>query len=393
MKLAEAYSLACGLPLDKPVIYESFYPLSFDNYIVIHPSSGHAAKNYDYWQLVIDFISQKDPTIKFIQLGGTDDTPLERCVLLNGKTSISQTAYIIKRARILLGNDSLLVHMAGALDVPVVSLYGPTSASNHGPYWKNEKSVLLEPDRGGKNPSFHFNEPHKTVNSIKPEDVTNACLSILDVGSCSVDSLHMGGRLNDRLVEVCPDTVVNTDFLSDAVLNIRADYVFNPNNIYNQVSVRKSLIYTDKPLDVNILARVKGNLTGVVYEVTKEDHPEFCKDVRKAGISISLVTKMSDEELTEKKIGYFDVGIIHKVPVFSKESIQRAGDITGDTLFKTNKLLLSNGKVYLSNSHRLMDIEVTSNERVGKVIDFPKFYEEVDFFYIFNKKSVDISEK
>jgi heptosyltransferase-2 len=68
-------------------------------------------------------------------LGDAEDTALAqelcqrmRLPVLNvsGKFSIMQTAALLQQCRLLLSNDSGLMHMATALKIPVVAVFGPT---------------------------------------------------------------------------------------------------------------------------------------------------------------------------------------------------------------------------------------------------------------------------
>ncbi|MGB9907379.1 MAG: lipopolysaccharide heptosyltransferase II [Candidatus Saccharicenans sp.] len=52
---------------------------------------------------------------------------------LSGQLSLEETAGVIARATIYLGNDSGLTHLANLLGVPVISLYGPTDPHLCGP--------------------------------------------------------------------------------------------------------------------------------------------------------------------------------------------------------------------------------------------------------------------
>ncbi|MGQ9800302.1 MAG: lipopolysaccharide heptosyltransferase II [Candidatus Saccharicenans sp.] len=56
-----------------------------------------------------------------------------RVVDWSGQLSLEETAGIIARASIYLGNDSGLTHLANLLGVPVISLYGPTDPHLCGP--------------------------------------------------------------------------------------------------------------------------------------------------------------------------------------------------------------------------------------------------------------------
>jgi lipopolysaccharide heptosyltransferase II len=70
-----------------------------------------------------------------VVLGSQEDRPLARelCTRLEvpvldstGRLSLMQTAALLERCRLLLSNDSGLMHMATALQIPVVAIFGPT---------------------------------------------------------------------------------------------------------------------------------------------------------------------------------------------------------------------------------------------------------------------------
>lgn len=56
-----------------------------------------------------------------------------RLVDFSGQLSLEETAGVIARARVFLGNDSGLTHLANLLGTPVVGLYGPTDPHISGP--------------------------------------------------------------------------------------------------------------------------------------------------------------------------------------------------------------------------------------------------------------------
>jgi len=50
-----------------------------------------------------------------------------------GKTSIGELQWLLKRCTVLITNDTGTMHLAAALEVPMVALFGPTSPNNFGP--------------------------------------------------------------------------------------------------------------------------------------------------------------------------------------------------------------------------------------------------------------------
>ena len=60
MHILESYALQNDLKIDKPLIYEKYFPLTVDKFITLDTSSlGTKALSYDHWQLVVDLIHPK----------------------------------------------------------------------------------------------------------------------------------------------------------------------------------------------------------------------------------------------------------------------------------------------------------------------------------------------
>jgi len=53
---------------------------------------------------------------------------------LCGKISLIQLSYLIKISRLVFSNDSAPMHLASYLNIPVVSVFGPTNPLNYGPW-------------------------------------------------------------------------------------------------------------------------------------------------------------------------------------------------------------------------------------------------------------------
>lgn len=65
-------------------------------------------------------------------------------VNLCGQTSLAQSAAILEKSLLLLANDGGLVHLAHALGVPLVALYGPVDPKVYGPFPVRETAVPIE---------------------------------------------------------------------------------------------------------------------------------------------------------------------------------------------------------------------------------------------------------
>ena len=72
----------------------------------------------------------------------------DKKIIINlvNQTTLLQTAALIKNSRLVVGNDSGPLHIAAALSVPLVGLYGPTNPAVVGPYGQLDSVVLAAPD-------------------------------------------------------------------------------------------------------------------------------------------------------------------------------------------------------------------------------------------------------
>ncbi len=91
-----------------------------------------------------------------------------------GKTSLPLLASLIREASLFITNDTGPMHIANALKIPVVALFGPTDPRVTGPYQPPaavlKKEVACWP--------CHYRQcpfDHRCLVSISPEEVLNAC--------------------------------------------------------------------------------------------------------------------------------------------------------------------------------------------------------------------------
>jgi lipopolysaccharide heptosyltransferase II len=61
-----------------------------------------------------------------------------------GKTTLKQTAALIDMSDLFIGHDSGLMHIAAALNKPVIALFGPTSDQMYRPYCKQNLVIKSE---------------------------------------------------------------------------------------------------------------------------------------------------------------------------------------------------------------------------------------------------------
>jgi len=81
-------------------------------------------------------------SVKVVLVGDNEDKKISDLIMqqegpkpidLTGKTTIKELAAVLSRSALLISNDSASMHIAWAVGVPVVALFGPTDANKYGP--------------------------------------------------------------------------------------------------------------------------------------------------------------------------------------------------------------------------------------------------------------------
>ena len=97
-----------------------------------------------YKELARKLIHELDAQILLI--GGPGDITLNQqledglgaqkvaVINLTGKTSIGELAAQLEQCALFIGNDSSPMHLAAAVNIPVIAIFGPTSPQEYGPY-------------------------------------------------------------------------------------------------------------------------------------------------------------------------------------------------------------------------------------------------------------------
>ncbi len=93
----------------------------------------------------------KLPNVRVIVLGGPSDQSFAKAfqklesqglVNLVGKLSLRQLPVLLRRMKLVVGNDSSLIHLAAGVEVPVLAILGPTHPKATGPYPLEKHRVL-----------------------------------------------------------------------------------------------------------------------------------------------------------------------------------------------------------------------------------------------------------
>ena len=104
-------------------------------------------------------------------------------VVMTPSFNLYQTAALYSLAKLVVSIDSMSVHLASALNIPVVAIYGPSGEKNWGP-WGVPCEVVVQPESlfpcrpcgmdgcAGSKVSY-------CLETIQPDQIINACKKLL----------------------------------------------------------------------------------------------------------------------------------------------------------------------------------------------------------------------
>jgi hypothetical protein len=255
------------------------------------------------------------------------------------------------------------------------------------PYWGDKsKHIMLESHRNGNKPSFLAEENPRTINFINPEDIAYSILKLLNIKAKNKQKTEfIGGLYTTHILEAVPDFSPPQSFNPGIVINLRMDYKFNLQNMANWGSNRKINIFTNKVIDLNYLNAIKNNIVGIQQEVCTDLNTKYLSILNNLQIKCELFTK-NERALGKLRMKYFDYKVSLKKEKSFEDAKDKLPELSSDLFYKSNKLLFSNGKKYLSKYDYSIDRDYSGLDH--EVVDDPKFWQDQDHVRIY-KKSVD----
>lgn len=110
------------------------------------------------------------------------ETMGKQVINLAGKTTVRELIPLMKRASLVVSNDTGPGHIAAALGVPIVMIFGPTNPARVCPYKRPQCVVAIEPNERGMNADSY--EPRHDISHITVEQVfETVCWQIGKKGS------------------------------------------------------------------------------------------------------------------------------------------------------------------------------------------------------------------
>ena len=380
MRLLDTYATNTGSKIDKPFIYTKFFPLPLDRYITLQSQTPYDSRNYSYWQEVVDILTPylSKEKIHLVQVGNKDERPLNGAINLLGQTNINQLAYVVENSILHFGADSLCVHLASYFDKPIVSIYSISNPNVAGPHFgdKNKHILLKGYERvGNKKPSYSQVESPKSIDTIKPEEIAKSILNLLNIKYNDIpETVFFGTDFNVKSFEIIPDEILDPSSIAVENPIIRMDYYFNEKALEVIISMKKSIVFTNKPIKKDIIEKYKHNINQLIYIIEEDNDVNFVKLLKNNSVNYVLLSFLPEEILNNFKLDYMDYNLIVNRKHKTKEDA-KIEDIN-NLYYKSCRTLFSSKGKFLSKYDWI-------NRNGNKVVDHPDFWKEADNFYIF----------
>ncbi|MFN2239464.1 MAG: lipopolysaccharide heptosyltransferase I, partial [Thermoanaerobaculia bacterium] len=119
-----------------------------ERFAVLLPGSGGEGKNWniDRWKGLADIVA-REHALRPLVVWGPGEEGLAATIAAGGpavkapETDLRELAFVLSRAKIVIGGDTGPLHLAAALRTAVVGLFGPTDPARNGPWRQQDRCV------------------------------------------------------------------------------------------------------------------------------------------------------------------------------------------------------------------------------------------------------------
>ncbi len=195
--LALAGAVISTASISTPVEAQGKFPLDPDaedkivgltaegkGFAILNPGAGWGAKMWPaerYGQVARELA--KDGLCSLVNYGpGEEELAVAVEVAAEGAArkiscSVSELIALTRRARLLIGGDTGPMHLAAALKIPVVAIFGPTNPARNGPF--GTRSIVLRSASSMTDHTRH-REPEQGLLEITVGEVVGAARKLLE---------------------------------------------------------------------------------------------------------------------------------------------------------------------------------------------------------------------
>jgi heptosyltransferase-1 len=159
-----------------------------NDFAILNPGAGWGAKRWPaerYGQVAKELA--KDGMRSLINYGPGEEELAVAVETASGRAArrisctISELIALTRRARLLVGGDTGPMHLAAALKIPVVAIFGPTNPARNGPF--GTRSIVLRSASSLTDHTRH-REPEQGLLEITVDEVVAASRKLLQDSYC-----------------------------------------------------------------------------------------------------------------------------------------------------------------------------------------------------------------
>jgi len=158
-----------------------------DDFVIVHPTSRWPFKQWlpDRWAKVADALYQNHG-VRVVFTCGPDSREIETVAQIlahasaphfstDGRINLDEFGWLLGRARMFLGVDTVAMHLAAAMQTPIVALFGPSSEWSWRP-WHCDHELVLGDCECKRTRKFICDKtkPYPCMQGITPERVMEA---------------------------------------------------------------------------------------------------------------------------------------------------------------------------------------------------------------------------
>jgi lipopolysaccharide heptosyltransferase II len=180
-----------GRPDAAQAVREKWHPEA-GRWIALQPGARWLNKRWpvEHFAELVRMLAGRFADVRFVILGAQADRELgerivreasARCLDLTGRTTLLEMVEWTRLCELMITNDTGPMHVAAALDKPVVALFGPTEPRRTGPYGQIDQVLQHDlPCVPCMKDSCSYDRPFECLRAITPDHVAVRVATILE---------------------------------------------------------------------------------------------------------------------------------------------------------------------------------------------------------------------
>jgi hypothetical protein len=380
--ILEEYAKSLGVYISKPIISEHYFPICDEKYIVIYSEDKIQSKHYKHYNMVLELLKPFliENNIKIIQID-CNSKPINNISKCLSNLSFRQYAYIISKSLLYIGVDNVYSHYASSKNIPIINLFGNIYPSISNGYWSRKNEKIDISAKWSNKPCLNLIDNKSEINTINPEEIAEAVLTILkQKKTINFKTIHIGSLFNEEVIEVIPDKSFNNNLDKNKIIFIRTDYGFNEEVFLQYCLNYKVAIITDKIIQHKGLLKIKNNIKKLSLIVDKDSDSipeEYFNILKRYKIEFQILVK-NEDDLGFIKNKYFDYPV--NLYTVNKNKLKNAHE---NCKFLSNKILVEGDDVFASKAHWLIKQKMV--DKMSYILDNNEYWSELDHFYIYEQ--------